>query len=125
IVVTHSDDGGVSWGPSGGVVLSNTGQSQSCSVAVGPDHSVYVAYFRGNAPNQLFIRQSTDGGVSFGTEHTIASLNTTSVNGDLGLNGGFRTNSFPNLAVDAANGELIVTYNDNTSPGDADVYATT
>jgi subtilisin-like proprotein convertase family protein len=117
IVVTHSTDGGATFGPSGGVVLSNTGQSQGCSVAVAPDHSVYVAYFRGNAPNALFIRRSTDGGITFGVEHQIATLNTTSVNGDLALHGGFRTNSFPSLAIDPANGELIVTYNDDPNVG--------
>src|SRR5204863_8209198 len=105
IVVTHSTDGRATFGPSGGVVLSNTGQSQGCSVAVGPDHSVYVAYFRGNAPDALFVRKSTDGGVTFGVEHQIAVLNTTSVNGGLSPNGGFRSNSSPTPAVDPATGE--------------------
>lgn len=126
IVVTHSTDGGATFGPSGGVILSSTGQSQGCSVAVAPDHSVSVAYFRGNAPNALFIRRSTDGGVTFGAEHLVASLNTTSINGGLGLNGGFRTNSFPNLAISPTSGELIVTYNDDPGAGtdNGDVYAT-
>src|SRR5436190_1954168 len=124
IVVTHSTDGGVTFGPSGGVALSNTGQSQGCSVAVGPDHSVYVAYFRGNSPDALFIRRSTDGGVTFGPEHQITTLNNTQVNGDLGLNGGFRSNSFPSLAVDPTNGELFVAFNDHptTSGDNADVF---
>ena len=113
VVVTHSTDDGATWSPAGGVVLSSTGQSQGCYVAVGPDHSVYVAYFRGNAPNALFIRRSTDGGVSFGAQHRIATLNTTSVNGDLSLNGGLRSNSFPHMAVNPVSGHIVAVWNDD------------
>jgi subtilisin-like proprotein convertase family protein len=120
IVVTHSTDGGVTWGPSGGVITSNTGQSQGCFLAVGPDHSLYVAYFRGNAPNAIFIRRSTDGGVSFGAEHQVAALSTTSVNGGLNLNGGFRTNSFPHMAVNPVSGAVVVVYNDDDVPSNGD-----
>ena len=42
---------------------------------------------------------------------------------DLGLNGGFRTNSFPQTAVNPVNGHLYIVYNDKTSGADkADVY---
>ena len=116
IVVTHSIDNGATWAPAGGVVLSSSGQSQGCYVAVGPDHSVYVAYFRGNAPNALFIRRSTDGGVSFGAENQIATLNTTSVNGNLALNGGLRSNSFPHMAVNPVSGHIIAVWNDDPAP---------
>jgi subtilisin-like proprotein convertase family protein len=114
VVVTHSTDGGTTFGPSGGVLLSNTGQSQGCSVAVGPDHGVHVAYFRGTgSSNDLFVRESTDGGVTFGIEHLVAHLNTVSVNGGLALNGGPRSNSLPNLAVNPISGHLVVVYNDD------------
>ena len=118
-VVTHSTDNGVTWDPSGGVMVSG-GQSQGCFLAVGPDHSVYVAYFRGNSPNQLFIRRSTDGGVTFGTEHTVATLSTSSTNGSLNLGGGFRTNSFPHMAVNPVSGAVVAVYNDDNVPGSAD-----
>jgi subtilisin-like proprotein convertase family protein len=120
VVVTHSTDNGATWGPSGGVILSSTGQSQGCYVAVGPDHSVYVAYFRGNAPNQLLIRRSTDGGVTFGAEHVITTLTTTAVNGGLNLNGGLRSNSFPHMAVNPVSGALVVVFNDDTVAGNGD-----
>ena len=102
------------------MIASVANQSQGCFVAVAPDHSVYVAYFRGNAPNQIFIRRSTDGGVTFGTEHLVATLNTTSVNGGLNLNGGLRTNSFPHMAVNPVSGAIVVVYNDDDVPGNAD-----
>jgi len=117
ITLTSSTDGGANFGPSGGTLISNTGQSQGCYVAVGPDHSVYVFYFRG-PDNKLFVRKSTDHGVSFAPEVQVADLNTTAVNGDLGLNGGFRTNSFPQAAVNPVSGHIVVVYNDDPSLAD-------
>ena len=122
IRLTRSTDGGASFGPSGGTLISTGGQG--CYVAVGPDHGVYVLYYRGTGPaggdNRLWVRRSTDQGLSFGPEHQLADLQTTSANGDLALNGGLRSNSFPQAAVNPTSGDIIAVYNDDTVPGPAD-----
>ncbi len=47
----------------------------------------------------------------------------TGINGDLALNGGFRTNSFPQAAVNPVSGNVYVVYNDRTAGVDkADVF---
>jgi uncharacterized repeat protein (TIGR01451 family) len=63
------------------------------------------------------VRKSTDQGLTFGPELTVASLLGIGVNGRLPLNGGFRSNSFPHAAVNPASGNLYVVFNDN--PGGA------
>jgi subtilisin-like proprotein convertase family protein len=116
---TRSTDDGASFGPSGGTLLSNGGQG--CFVAVGPDHSVDVFFYRGTASggfmnggdNKLFMRRSTDRGVSFGVAHQVADLATSTINGGLALNGGLRSNSFPHAAVNPVNGDIVVVYNDD------------
>jgi len=124
---TRSTDGGATFGPSLGTLVSAGGQG--CFVVVGADHSVHVFYYRGTGPggqegdNKLFMRRSTDGGVTWGVEHEVADLLTTTINGNLGLPGGLRSNSFPHAAVNPANGHLYVVYNDNPATTDGgDVY---
>ncbi len=119
---TRSTDTGATFTPNLGLLLSPGGQG--CYVVVGPDHSVYVFYYRGTGSggqggdNKLFVRKSTDRGASFAPEVEVADLLTTTVNGNLGLGSGARSNSFPHAAVNPVNGHLYVVYNDN--PGDAD-----
>src|SRR5437588_492831 len=45
IMFTSSTDAGATFPPSGGTLISTGGQG--CYAAVGPDHSVYVFYYRG------------------------------------------------------------------------------
>jgi subtilisin-like proprotein convertase family protein len=124
----RSIDQGVSFGPP--IVVSAAG-GQGCNVVVGPDHSVDVFYYRGTGgggqegDNKLFVRRSVDLGLTFGPEHQVADLNTNSANGDLALKGGFRSNSFPQAAVNPISGDLVVTYNDDPnlgSPDNGDVF---
>jgi subtilisin-like proprotein convertase family protein len=132
IRLTSSVDGGATFGPSGGTLISSGGQG--CYVAVGPDHSVYVFYYRGTGAggqggdNKLFVRKSTDQGASFAPEVQVADLNTTTVNGGLGLNGGFRSNSFPHAAINPVSGHIVVVYNDDPSlantADNGDIYYT-
>ncbi|HLK61253.1 MAG TPA: exo-alpha-sialidase, partial [Chthonomonadaceae bacterium] len=124
ICVTRSTDGGATWGPSGGVSLAS-GTVQGSYVVVGPDHSVYVFWLDGNsASQQILVRKSTDGGNTFGSSVTVATLKTTGVNGDLGL-GGFRSNAFPHAAVNPVTGNVYVTYNDTPGGTDrADIFFT-
>jgi subtilisin-like proprotein convertase family protein len=124
---TRSTDNGATFGPSLGTLVSSGGQG--CFVVVGSDHSVHVFYYRGTGAggqggdNKLFMRRSTDLGATFGVEHQVADLLTTTINGRLDLPGGLRSNSFPHAAVNPANGHLYVVYNDNpAATDDGDVY---
>jgi hypothetical protein len=124
ITLTRSTDGGNTFGPSGGVTIA-TGVVQGSFVAVDPSHNVYVFWLDGNgAAERLMVRKSTDGGQTFGTPVTVATLNTTGVNGDLGL-GGFRSNAFPHVVINPVNGDIYVAFNDTPGGGDrSNIYFT-
>jgi Domain of unknown function DUF11 len=119
---TRSTDGGASFGPSGGLLLSSGGQG--CFVVVAPNHNVFVFFYRGTGgggqggDNKLFVRRSTDRGVTFAAEVQVADLNTTTVNGNLQLNGGLRSNSFPHAAA-SSDGNLYAVFNDDPNIADA------
>jgi subtilisin-like proprotein convertase family protein len=119
VAINRSTDGGTTWG-NAVLLKANTGQGPW--VTVGPDHAVYAFWFD-QTGTIIAMRKSTDLGVTFGTEVTVADVLTTGVNGDLALNGGFRTNAFPQAVVNPANGHLYVIYNDRTSGIDkANIY---
>ncbi len=146
IRLSESIDGGASWFPS---VLVNDG-GQGCNLVWGKDQSgggntLYAFYYEGTGgggqggDNKLFVNTYNESGASPHGPITgssaknlpakshvmVADLNTTTVNGDLQLNGGLRTNSFPQAAVNPVNGHVIVTYNDDTTPTNADIYRVT
>jgi hypothetical protein len=119
---SSSTNGGASYSPSGGTLIVAPGafNVQGAFVAVGPDHAVYVFWLDqsagGGTPNIIRMRKSTNFGATFGPVVTIKTLHTTGVNGDLALNGGFRTNAFAQAAVNPANAsQLFLVYNDCTS----------
>lgn len=126
VFLFNSTDNGDTWGPSGGNLIASAGSFnvQGAFVAVGPDHSVYAFWLDQSAgsgtPNILKVRRSTDQGVTFGAAATIATLNTTGVNGSLGSVGGFRTNAFCHAAVNPVNGNVYVVYNDINAPAPTD-----
>src|SRR5262249_14527751 len=76
------------------------------------------------ASERILMAKSTDQGQTFGAAVTVATLRTTGVNGDLGL--GFRSNAFPQAAVNPANGNIYVTFDDKAAKGKdrADVFFT-
>jgi hypothetical protein len=111
---TRSTDDGVTWGPSPGSLLAAFGQG--AFVTVGTDHAVYVFWYDSSvSPRRISMRKSTDCGVSFGALVPVGNLVGTGSNGDLALNGGFRSNSFPHAAVNPVNGNIYVVYNDCSS----------
>jgi hypothetical protein len=128
IRLTRSLDDGATWGPNNGLLISPAHTTvQGSYVVVGPDHSVYVFYLDGtSSTNQkIMVSKSTDQGVTFSAPTVVATLSVTGVNGDLGLNGGFRTNSFPHVAVNPMTGALYVAYNDKGTGSDAaDIFFT-
>ncbi|MEK6288868.1 MAG: exo-alpha-sialidase [Acidobacteriota bacterium] len=117
ITFTRSTDDGLSWGPTGGTLIDSLGQGTF--LTVGPDHAVYLFWWNANSsPFRITMRKSTDQGATFGPITAVATLLGVGGNGDLGLNGGFRTNSFPQAAVNPVNGNLYVVYNDRTTGSD-------
>ena len=124
----RSTDDGLSFGPSGGTLIGSgvPVNVQGAFVTVGPDHAVYVFFFDQNSlPQRIRVRKSTDQGITFGPTADVANLGTTSVNGNLGLNGGFRTNAFPQAVANPTNGNIYVVFNDNPPDVDrADIFFT-
>lgn len=131
IYLTRSTDGGSSWGPNRGVLIAS-GIVQGSNVVVGPDHSVYVFWLDDNqSAYRILMRKSSDDGLTFAPAVTVATLNTTGLyNGDLGLTApghtqGFRTNTFPQAAVNPVNGDIYVTFDDKGAGTDrADIFFT-
>ncbi|MBI1880987.1 MAG: proprotein convertase P-domain-containing protein [Chloroflexi bacterium] len=131
IYLTRSTDGGATFGSSGGTLIAPEGafNVQGAFVAVGTNHEVYVFWLDQSAgsftPNLIMMRKSTNQGLTFGPPITVADLDIIFTNGDLLLNGGFRTSSFPQVAVNPVNGHLYLVFNDNPATSDkADVFFT-
>ncbi len=121
IYLSRSTNDGLTWMSP----LRLTGATtQGANVVVGPDHSVYVFYWSTNGfSDRLMMRKSTNQGQSFGSAVTVASLQTSSSVGDLGLE--FRTNAFPQAAINPVNGNIYVVYNDDPAGADrGDIYFT-
>ena len=136
----RSTDNGTTFGPSGGTLIASAaaGNVQGAFVTVGPDHSVYVFWYAGTTsatPTSATIqmRKSIDQGLTFGAPVTVATfLTPDGSNGDLALTGIrqgtatasiFRSNKFPDAAVNPTNGNIYVTYNDNPAGTDrADIF---
>jgi len=132
VEIVLSKDGGNSW--SQPLLLDrrcNLGLEQNLSgtqVAVGPQGEVYVAYAAIDQKRvEERIRRSDDGGDSFAPAVVVAQATTASSLGDFNLQGNFRTNAFPMLAVDsfgnAPRGTLYMTWTDATRNQIADLYA--
>jgi hypothetical protein len=132
IYLTRSTDDGQTWGPNGGVpiaVKSGSINVQGANVTVGPDHTVYVLWWNFNTSENILMSKSTDQGQTFSNPVIVTRLITNSSGGslgDLGLtysntnNSGFRTNAFPQAAVNAVTGDIYVVYNDEPKGGTKD-----
>jgi hypothetical protein len=128
----RSTDNGNTFGPNGGTLIASVTLSnvQGAFVTVAPDHSVDVFWYAGTT---IQMRKSIDQGLTFGAPVTVATFVTPDgSNGDLSLTGIrqgtatasiFRSNKFPEAAVNPVNGNIYVTYNDNPAGTDrADVF---
>jgi hypothetical protein len=126
IELTRSTDDGLTWGPSGGTVITSSSFAftiQGANVTVGPDHAVYVSWYNstwmpGHAIKSegIVMRKSTDQGVTFGDPVTVTGLKTPFPNGDLNLTDSsghpFTTNAFPQAVVNPVTGDIYVAYDD-------------
>lgn len=90
------------------------GGYQGTSPAVGPNGEVYVAWYHFGT---IGFDKSTDGGLNFGTDVTVAAINDIS-NPIPGA--GFRVFTLPSLAVDksggASDGNLYIVWADESGP---------
>lgn len=128
ILFTRSSDGGLSWGALQS--LSPGADSvQGCSLAVGPNGEVYVAWERyiNFATAEIRLARSDNGGASFALNNVLVAplnrLGDASVScGRQVLNGDIRINEFPSLAVNQSNGHVYVAYASRTARDKADVF---
>lgn len=126
--LTRSTDGGATWSTSEISMVEGCNFGQGPFVTVAPDHSVLVTclyrpwtYGLGGI---IVFQRSTDWGRTFGPQSTVTTLRNVGPNGDLQLWGGFRTNSYPQMAVNPVNSDIYLVYNDwsEVSTDWADVY---
>jgi len=133
IEMVLSKDGGNTW--SAPVLIDrqcalNLGQNLSGSqVAVGPNGQVYVAYaFIDQTNAEIRITSSLDGGATFGPITVVAEATTASSLGFDHLEGNFRTNAFPTLAVDnsatATRGTVYLAWTDASRNQVPDIVST-
>jgi hypothetical protein len=131
---TRSTDDGLTWGPTGGVTIGDK-SDQLAFVTVGPDHTVYVFSWNGSKPDEhIQMIKSTDQGQTFSQPVIVTKLNNTNGNvGDLDLtysntnSSSFRSNAFPQAAVNPVNGDIYVVYDDqpkNKTNDKADIFFT-
>jgi hypothetical protein len=90
---------------------------QGSNVLVGPDGKVFVAYefYPGSVPqNEIHLTRSTNHGKTFGSPLKVSDVWPNGGNGQ--LQGGFRNNEFPQLAIDRSKGPgrgtLYITWSD-------------
>lgn len=118
---SRSTDDGLTWATVGRLAAGG----QGAWPVVGADHAVYAFWYDSSgAPRKISFRKSTDAGLTFGPTTTAVSLVGTGTNGDLGLNGGFRSSSFPQVVTHPTDAsKLYLVVNDKGGAGDkADVY---
>jgi len=126
IFVSRSVDGGANW--STPLQISDGIYGTQWSVpAVGANGEVYIAWVQFIATDNLLLRKSTNGGISYSASDTIFTLLT---KGAPTINGNILVFPYPALATDISgsphNGNLYVTYMDkSTLLGDQDIFFST
>lgn len=114
VMISRSTDGGATFSAPAQISDSTSGY-QGTSPAIGPDGEVYVAWYHLGA---IEIDVSLDGGVTFGTDVTVAAI--TDISNPL-PGASFRVFSFPSLAVDRSggpdDGNLYVVWADELGTG--------
>jgi subtilisin-like proprotein convertase family protein len=112
---TRSTDKAVSFTPPGATGLGSA-QLAGCNVAVGPQHDVYVFFVqKPAATNQLVMRRSIDGGLSFGPAVVVRNLQTPLNPPYLPLAGGIAGILIPQVAInpDPLRPYIYVAYHDS------------
>lgn len=121
-IMVSASPTGATWTPALPVSPTELSSLQGCSLAVGSDGTVYMAYdrFSGclSCGGQLKVTSSPVGGAAWGTP--VLAATATPVSG-----ASFRVTNFPLLAVDNSNGghagNLYLVWADNRA-GEADIW---
>jgi hypothetical protein len=107
IEMVRSSDGGFTWSAPTVVVEDCGGPGvQGSSIAVGPNGHVYVAYLMGGGA--IFVRTFNPDGTP--ASPAVLAANATPTGSAGLLQGGFRSNEFPSLAVDRASGTIYMAF---------------
>jgi hypothetical protein len=120
IELVRSVDGGATWGaPTVLQTACSPDLAQGSNVAVDGAGNVYVAWesFPTGVPtNEIVIVKSTDAGSTFGSKVTVASVTPVGSTFTGMLQGGFRNNEFPMMAIDRSPGRsagtVYIAWND-------------
>ena len=118
-----STDDGATYGPSGGTLIASglAGNVQGAYVVVAPNHDLHSFWFDSSvSPFQLRTRRSTNFGATWSAPVTITTLTSNVTNGNLSLVAGFRSNSFPQVAVNPVSGHIYVVYNNPSAVSGGD-----
>lgn len=130
IYFTRSTDNGTTFSAAIQVAAEGAFNVQGAFVAVAPNHAVHVWWLDQSAGsgtvNIIKTRKSTDGGLTFSAPVNVRTLMTTATNGNLGLNGGFRTNAFPHFVINPVSSNIYGVFNDDVAGADkSDNFLTT
>ncbi len=135
ILFSRFTNGGTTYTPPTQISSASSGVS-GATPFVGPNGRLHVAW-EDRASGRIRFRSSTDGGTTWGTEVTAATLTpirhpgASATCGRNAVNGNIRVNEFPSMAVDmsagATRGNVYIAYagdpDGNQSSGDAaDVF---
>jgi hypothetical protein len=122
IELVRSTDGGATW--SSPTIVDNgcdPADDQGSSVAVDAKGNVFVAWeqFQASVPTadtEIIVAKSSDHGATFGPKVTVATVKPVGHVAFQILQGGFRGNQFPSLAIDTSRGSrrgtVYIAWND-------------
>jgi hypothetical protein len=108
LLVSESTSDGASWQQQ----QLASGAVEGSNVVVDSNHQAYAFWWDGNqAAQRILMKKSDNKGVFGSTATTVATLRTQGIDGGLGLD--FRTNAFPQAAVNPEDSNKIyLVYND-------------
>jgi hypothetical protein len=117
----RSTDQGATFGNVALIASGSPSNVQGAYIVVTPDHVLHAFWYDSNpSPDEIRTRSSSDQGLTWGAPVTVTQLTSTATNGNLSLTAGFRSNSFPQVAVNPVSGAMYLVYNDPVAASGGD-----